>query len=166
MLLQLLEFQGLYYKLFKEEVISNTRIKELYIIYNEKLRSFNKKLNKLRENLESVNVRLALTNINLEENKKIKELIRITEKEIDFQRKILRIKYDETDLEKFKQEKLNRDGNTIRIIFKHLEIREKNFLVKVFENICKDQNKIKKMTNPNRIIIVYNFSFIILAYYT
>lgn len=142
-LFKLMEYQTLYYKLHKDQITNNVSIKQLYVAYNKKLRSYNKKLNKLKEGFESVNVRLALANANSEENIKLKEIIRITEKEIDFHRKILRLRYDETDLERFKQEKMNRDGN-INTLINLKNSERKTFYFVCLKIFVKIQRKLRR----------------------
>ncbi len=110
MLLKLLGYQTLYYKLYKDKVDDEVRIKELYLAYNEKLRSYNNKMNKLKECLEEVNLRWRYAENNDEENKRMKEVIRNTEKEVDLSKKILRVTYDVNDLERYRHKKQDRNG--------------------------------------------------------
>ena len=84
---------------------------------------------------ENLDIKLGMTAWNKEENEKFKNIIRNTEQEIDFYRKVFRLKYTETDLEKYNKEKANRN-----------EIQEKNFLLKVLQGLWKNPVIAKKLT--------------------
>ena len=105
---KLFDLQDTYHNIYNESLNKNTQLKLLFVKYNEKLRHFNKKLKKVKENLESVNVRTGLTNVNREENETFKDIIRSVENEIHFDRNIMKIKYNENDLRKFEKEKQDR----------------------------------------------------------
>jgi len=120
-LTKIFDLQDTYHSMYNEYLSKNSTLKSLFIKYNEKLRFFNKKNNKLKESLETIHIRSGLTYCNREENEEFKDIIRVTEKEIDFDRTVMKVKYNQHDLSKYEKDKQDRIGilvlNLILLIF-------------------------------------------------
>lgn len=73
--------------------------------YSENFRMFNKKTNRLNELLESFGVKTQFSDVlNRQENKRINDCIEIIKKEVKIYKNILKLKYDNELVEKYKQE--------------------------------------------------------------
>ncbi len=100
--------QDTYHSNYNDLLSKNSVLKDLFVKYNEKLRHFDKKNHKLKQNLESVHVKSGITYCHREENEEFKDIMRVTKKEIEEERNVMKIKYNENDLEKLERENQNR----------------------------------------------------------
>lgn len=129
---KLFDLQKVYYQQFNKANSTHKKLREFLIKYNEKFREISKKTNRLHECLESNQIRNDMaTFITREENKKINNSLLMNLKELEIYKSLFKIKYGESDLEKFKKSNENND-----------EVRDKNVLLKVVENLFNRNNSL------------------------
>ena len=97
--------QDEYYKEFNEDIILNTRLKQLLVLYNQKYRNQVKKTNRLKEHFESINIKNTLTlAINREENTRVRDMVNSNKSELKIFRRMMKINYNDNEINKFKDE--------------------------------------------------------------
>lgn len=142
---KLFDLQKVYYSQFNNALKVNRRLKELLVKYNEKHRTMVKKNHRLKEALESNLIRNELTSfINKEENKGIDNALSLNRFELDIFKKLFKIDYTGKDVKKFADA---RNANT--------EEEEKKTLLKVLENLCKNQDLFNRIPEEKRIHLSY-----------
>jgi hypothetical protein len=111
MLTQLFKLQEEYYNLFNQQMTENVKLRQLLVLYNQKYRTQLKKSNKIKEKFENNNIQNTLTiTINREENSRFKDMVNYNKTEINIFRKILKVNYNQIDLDTFKEEKKLMNG--------------------------------------------------------
>jgi hypothetical protein len=122
--------QEAYSSQFIGQVQLNRELKSLLVNYNEKYRTIVKKSNKLKETLETYDMKNHLcTNVNRDLNSKIQEKIDVTNKELNLFKSLFRISHNEEDVYRYTQMKKSEDLP-----------KEKNLLLKVFQNLSKKKH--------------------------
>lgn len=98
-------------------MINNTKLKQLLVLYNQKYRTQLKKSNKIKESFESNNIKntLALT-INREENARFKDMVTSNKAELKIFSKVLKVNYNDKELNTFKEENKIMGGNLVILI--------------------------------------------------
>ncbi len=101
----LFELQEIYYESFGKATSLNSILKSYFLTYSENHRMFNKKTNRLNELLETFSVKTQFSDVlHRNDNKRIKDTIEIIKKEIKIYKNVLKLKYDNELVEKYKQE--------------------------------------------------------------
>ena len=101
----LFELQNIYYGSFDKVNELNSCLKSYLVSYSENYRMFNKKTNRLNELLDSFTVKTQFSDVlNRQENKRINDSVEIIKKEVKIYKNILKLKYDQELVEKYKQE--------------------------------------------------------------
>lgn len=102
---RLFELQNIYLDTFGKATSLNSILKSYLMSYSENYRMFNKKTNRLNELLETFTIKTKFADhLNREENKRINDCCDIIRKEVKIYKNILRLKYDNELVEKYKQE--------------------------------------------------------------
>jgi len=142
-IIELFRLQDEYYKEFNEEIIVNTRLKQLLVLYNQKYRNQVKKTNRLKEHFESNNIKNTLTlAINREENTRVRDMVNSNKSELKIFRKMMKINYNDSEVSKFKE-----DNNIVN------ESEEKRLLLKSIEVVISDSNIFSKLPENKRLAI-------------
>ena len=90
-------------------MITNTKLKQLLVMYNQKFRTQLKKSNLIKESFETNSIKNTLTlTINREESSRVKDMVNSNKSELKIFKRILKVNYNETEINTFKEEnKLN-----------------------------------------------------------
>lgn len=92
-------------------MITNTKLKELLVLYNQKYRVQLKKSNLIKDGFESNNIKNTLTlTINREEGSRFKDMVNSNKSELKIFQKILNVNYKEEELKAFKDENQLNNG--------------------------------------------------------
>lgn len=102
---RMFELQNIYLETFGKATSLNSILKSYLLTYSENYRMFNKKTNRLNELLETFTIKTKFSDhLNREDNKRLNDCFDIIRKEIKIYKNILKLKYDNELVEKYKQE--------------------------------------------------------------
>lgn len=102
---QLFELQEIYYEDYGKASSLNNILRSYLISYSENFRYSNKKSNRLNEMFETLGIKKEFSDtLNRQDNERIAESIDIHRKELKIYKNIFKLKYDQSLVEKYKEE--------------------------------------------------------------
>jgi len=101
----LFELQEIYYEDYKKAGSLNNILKSYLLSYSENFRTSNKKHNRLNEMFETIAIKKEFAeNLNRQDNQRINEQIDLNKKELKIYKKVFKLNYDQSLVDKYKEE--------------------------------------------------------------